>query len=83
MNKIRRLIRWFIPFGYAFKKIKKYSCGRGELKYYKGVIPIQTIYETPHNGFYIVYSQEEYNNEIQREITKLECTIKNLRSLIK
>ena len=86
--RIRNLIRWFIPLGYAVRLIRKYEYGRVNLKNslinYKGVeIPLYSAYETPFYGVYLVYSKENYNKSINKKINDLRKDIEGLEGCLK
>lgn len=81
MNKLRRLIRWFIPLGYAVKTIRKYGTtysASGEVN----DIPISNLWVTPYEGVFLVYSKEAHDKELMRKIELLQREIKGLEGCL-
>lgn len=82
MTKIRRLIRWFLPLGYAVRLVKKYNT-----KYYASGevnnIPICSMWETPYDGIFLVYSKEVRNRNIEHKIKQLQKEIDGLGGCLK
>ena len=91
MNKLRRLIRWFIPVGLAVRLIRKCEFGRcgieGSLFYSRNgrpiEIPLYSAYETPFYGVFLVYSKERHNKEINWKIEDLNEEIEKLEGRLK
>lgn len=92
MSKLRRLIRWFIPIGYAVRLIRYNEYGRFNIKgslFYsrdntKDVeIPLYSAFETPFDGVFLVYSKANYNTSINRKIDDLKKEIEGLEGCLK
>lgn len=79
--KLKNLIRWFIPFGYAVNVIKKYSTkysASGKVNN----IPISNMWMTPYHGVFLVYSKEVRDKEIMRQIGRLQKEIDGLEGCL-
>lgn len=84
MNKILRLIRWFIPIGIMIKSItRRGSNGRGKLVWDEREIPLHRIWYTPFKGVFLVYSETEYKKEINCKIHELKKEIEGLEGCIR
>ena len=84
MNKLRRLIRWFIPVGYAVKMIRRAnSHGCGKMVWSRGAVDLHSIWYTPFNGVYLVFSKTDYNRQINHAIDKLKKDIECLEGKLK
>ena len=82
MSKIIRLIRWFIPYGYVVKMIKKHNTtysASGKVN----DIPISNMWMTPYHGVFLVYSKEVHDKGIMRQIEQLQKEIGGLEGLLK
>ena len=79
--KLKNLIRWFIPFGYAVNVIKKYNTkysASGKVN----DIPISNMWVTPYHGVFLVYSKEVHDKGIMRKIELLQKEIKSLEGCL-
>lgn len=81
MNKLRRLIRWFFPLGYAIHLIKKNDSRyymEGVLSGYGETIEVNNLWYTPFDGVYIVYSKKAHKERINKKIERLNKQINQL-----
>lgn len=86
MNKLRRLIRWFIPMGWAIKDIQRYRDviqAVGVLTYQGMEVSIYKLKPTPFKGVFLAYSKDEYNREINFKIERLRQEITWLKGELK
>ena len=79
--KINNLIRWFIPFGYAVKIIKKHNTNYSASGKVND-IPISNMWVTPYHGVFLVYSKEVHDKGIMRKIELLQKEIKSLEGCL-
>lgn len=79
--KLKYLIRWFIPFGYAVKTIKKYGTNYSASGKVNN-IPISNMWMTPYHGVYLVFSKEVHDKEIMHQIGRLQKEIDGLEGCL-
>ena len=84
--RIRKLIRWFIPIGYTIRLIKKYEARyymKGVLSGYNQTIEVNSLWHTPFDGIYIVYSEKAHKEHINKKIERLNKKINQLERDLK
>lgn len=79
--KLKNIIRWFIPFGYAVKIIKKHNTNYSASGKVND-IPISNIWMTPYHGVFLVYSKEVHDKGIMRQIEQLQKEIDGLEGCL-
>lgn len=79
--KLKNLIRWVIPFGYAVNMIKKYNTNYSASGKVND-IPISNMWMTPYHGVFLVYSKEVHDKEIMRQIGQLQKEIDGLEGCL-